>query len=257
MSPIQIALLLLAVAGVWAVVELALTLRKTRTVVDSLDKTVGDLNNTLAEAQPVVAKLDGAVDELTPALAQVEPLLKSSKTAVDALTSNLVEVEAVVRDISQVTGSVAEASNAVSSVTDSAAGAVQKLFNKVKAPAADADRKLATAAEVEQPTEHVLIGEAEDEAADGADTVANLEVVEHRLGFLVLLALRTDQQEVEHDKDQNHRHKLNGIVDDGRAGAHGFGRGSGVGRRGRGGSVSQQIHQSILHGERYILSFIG
>ena len=69
-----------------------------------------------------------------PALAQVEPLLKSSKTAVDALTSNLVEVEAVVRDISEVTGSMAEASNAVSSVTDSAAGAVQKLFNKVKAP---------------------------------------------------------------------------------------------------------------------------
>lgn len=168
MSPIQIALLLLAVVGVWAVIELALTLRKTRTVVDSLDKTVSDLNNTIAEAQPVVAKLDGAVDELTPALAQVEPLLKSSKTAVDALTSNLVEVEAVVRDISEVTGSVAEASNAVSSVTDSAAGAVQKLFNKVKAPAADADRKLA-AAEAEQPTERVLIDGAEDEAADGAD----------------------------------------------------------------------------------------
>ncbi len=168
MGPIQIVLLLLAIAGVWAVIELALTLRKTRTVVDSLDKTVSDLNNTLAEAQPVVAKLDGAVDELTPALAQVEPLLRSSKTAVDALTSNLVEVEAVVRDISEVTGSVAEASNAVSSVTDSAAGAVQKLFNKVKAPAADADRKLA-AAEAEQPTECVLIGEAEDEAADGAD----------------------------------------------------------------------------------------
>lgn len=167
MSPIQIALLLLAVAGVWAVIELALTLRKTRTAVDSLDKTVSDLNNTLAEAQPVVAKLDGAVDELTPALAQVEPLLKSSKTAIDALTSNLVEVEAVVRDISEVTGSVAEASNAVSSVTDSAAGAVQKLFNKVKAPAADVDRKLA--AEAEQPTERVLIGEAEDEAADGAN----------------------------------------------------------------------------------------
>mgnify|MGYP000827096658 FL=1 len=99
----------------------------------------------------------------------MEPLLKSSKTAVDALTSNLVEVEAVVRDISEVTGSVAEASNAVSSVTDSAAGAVQKLFNKVKAPAADSDRKLAAAAEAEQPTERVLIGEAEDEAADGVD----------------------------------------------------------------------------------------
>lgn len=173
MSPIQIALLLLAVAGVWVIAELALTLRKTRNVVDSLDKTVNDLNNTIVEAQPVVAKLDGAVDELTPALAQMEPLLKSSKTAVDALTSNLVEVEAVVRDISEVTGSMAEASNAVSSVTDSAAGAVQKLFNKVKAPAADAERKLSAAEEAEQPTERVLIGKAEDEAADGADVAQN------------------------------------------------------------------------------------
>ena len=169
MSPIQIALLVLAIAGVWAIVELALTLRKTRNVVDSLDKTVNDLNNTIAEAQPVVAKLDGAVDELTPALAQMEPLLKSSKTAVDALTSNLVEVEAVVRDISEVTGSMAEASNAVSSVTDSAAGAVQKLFNKVKAPATAAERKLSSAAEAEQPTERVLIGEAGDEVAEGDD----------------------------------------------------------------------------------------
>lgn len=169
MSPIQIALLLLAIAGVWAIVELALTLRKARTVVDSLDKTVNDLNNTIAEAQPVVAKLDGAVDELTPALAQVEPLLKSSKTAVDALTSNLVEVEAVVRDISEVTGSMAEASSAVSSVTDSAADAVQKLFNKVKAPTAGAERKLSAAVEAEQPTERVLIADADDDAAPDDD----------------------------------------------------------------------------------------
>ena len=144
-------------------------MRKTRNVVDSLDKTVSVLNNTVAEAQPVVAKLDGAVDELTPALAQVEPLLKSSKTAVDALTSNLVEVEAVVRDISEVSGSMADASNVVSSVTDSAAGAVQKFFNKVKAPAADVERTLSAAAEADQPTERVLIGEAGDEAGTGDD----------------------------------------------------------------------------------------
>ena len=73
----------------------------------------------------------------------------------------------MVRDISEVTGSMAEASNAVSSVTDSAAGAVQKLFNKVKSPAADTERKLAAAAEAERPTERVLIGE--DEVAAGDD----------------------------------------------------------------------------------------
>ena len=107
--------------------------------------------------------------------------------------------------------------------------------------------------------QHVVL-DADDgrvNAADGADAVANLEVVEHRLGFLVLLALRTDQQEVEHDEDQDHRHKLHGIVDDGRAGAHGLGRGGRVGRRGGGGGVSQQVHKGILHGERHILSFIG
>lgn len=173
MSPIQIALLLLAVAGVWAVAELALTLRKTRGVVESLDKTVDSLNNTIAEAQPIVAKLDGAVDELGPALAQVEPLLKSGQNAADALTSDLVEVEAVVRDISEVTGSMAQASNAVSSVTDSAAGAVQKLFNKVKAPAADAERKLAAAAaEAEEPTERVLIDDADATDSDIAQKSA-------------------------------------------------------------------------------------
>ena len=71
-------------------------------------------------------------------------------------------------------GSMAEASNAVSSVTDSAAGAVQKLINKVKAPAADAERKLSATAEAEQPTERVLIGEAGDEAATGDDPFETL-----------------------------------------------------------------------------------
>lgn len=164
MDPVQIALIVLAIAGVWAIVELALTLRKTRDVVESLDKTVGDLNNTIAEAQPMVAKLDGAIDELSPALAQVEPLLASSKMAVDALTSNLVEIEGVVRDVSAVTGNMADASNAVSSVTDTAAGAVQKIFNKVKAPVSDAERKLAAAtAEAEAPTERVLLEDASNE----------------------------------------------------------------------------------------------
>lgn len=164
MDPLTIVLIVLVIAAVWAVVELALTIRKTRGVVDSLDKTVGDLNNTLAEAQPIVAKLDGAVDELMPALGQVEPILASGKTAVDALTSNLVEIEGVVRDISSVTGSMADASNAVSSVTDSAVGAVQKLVDKVKAPAADAGRKLAAAREeIEQdvaaPVERTVVAD--------------------------------------------------------------------------------------------------
>ena len=119
MDPLHILLALLVIAGIWALIELALTIRRARTTVDSLDKTMGEVNDMLAETRPVVAKLDGAIDELQPALTQVEPLLKSANVAVDALTSNLIEVEAVVRDVSAVTGAAANAGNAVSGVADS------------------------------------------------------------------------------------------------------------------------------------------
>lgn len=142
MDPLHILLVLLVIAGIWAVIELALTIRRARTTVDSLDKTMGEVNDMLAETRPVVAKLDGAIDELQPALAQVEPLLKSANVAVDALTSNLIEVEAVVRDVSTVTGAAANAGNAVSGVADSASEAVQKLLGKFKPGSPDPERAL-------------------------------------------------------------------------------------------------------------------
>lgn len=142
MDPLHILLVLLVIAGIWAVIELALTIRRARATVDSIDKTMGEVNDMLAETRPVVTKLDGAIDELQPALTQVEPLLKSANVAVDALTSNLIEVEAVVRDVSTVTGAAANAGNAVSGVADSASEAVQKLLGKFKPGSPDPERAL-------------------------------------------------------------------------------------------------------------------
>ncbi len=142
MDLLHILLVLLVIAGIWAVIELALAIRRARTTVDSLDKTMGEVNDMLAETRPVVAKLDGAIDELQPALTQVEPLLKSANVAVDALTSNLIEVEAVVRDVSTVTGAAANAGNAVSGVADSASEAVQKLLGKFRPGSPDPERAL-------------------------------------------------------------------------------------------------------------------
>lgn len=169
MEPLQILLIVLIVAAIWAVVELALTIRRARASVDSLDKTVGEVNEMIAEARPVVAKLDGAIDDLQPALVQVEPLLKSANVAVDALTSDLVEIEAVVRDVSSVTGAAASAGNAVSGVADSASEAVQRLFGKRKA-AGDAARAL-TGAEGGAPADPDPVDEpapAGDESAPAA-----------------------------------------------------------------------------------------
>ena len=164
MDPLRILLVLLVIAGIWALIELALTIRRARTTVDSLDKTMGEVNDMLAETRPVVAKLDGAIDELQPALTQVEPLLKSANVAVDALTSNLIEVEAVVRDVSAVTGAAANAGNAVSGVADSASEAVQKLLGKFKPGSPDPERALNEGADSSR--EAVLTSAPEDAPAE-------------------------------------------------------------------------------------------
>lgn len=164
MDPLHILLVLLVIAGIWAVIELALTIRRARTTVDSLDKTMGEVNDMLAETRPVVAKLDGAIDELQPALTQVEPLLKSANVAVDALTSNLIEVEAVVRDVSTVTGAAANAGNAVSGVADSASEAVQKLLGKFKPGSPDPERALNEGADSSR--EAVLTSAPDDAPAE-------------------------------------------------------------------------------------------
>lgn len=143
MEPMQIALIVLVLAGAWAVVELALTLRRTRGVVDSLDKTVSQLNGTLEEARPMVAKLDAAIDELQPAMAQIEPLLKQTNVAVEALSADLIEVNGVLRDVSTVSGAAASTSNAVTGLADAASEKVQKFFGKgAKSAPVDGSRTL-------------------------------------------------------------------------------------------------------------------
>lgn len=166
MDPIQIVLIVLALAGAWAVVELALILRRTRGVVDSLDKTVEQVNSTIEEARPVVAKLDGVVDELQPAVAQIEPLLKQATVAAEALSADLVEVNGVLRDVSAVSGAASSASSAVTGLADAASEKVHKLFAKprksepMSAPLTPADAASAPAAEYTEAFEHVS-GEAE------------------------------------------------------------------------------------------------
>lgn len=182
MDYMQIVLILLALAGVWAVVELALTIRKTRKVAGSLDKTIDQLNNTIAEAQPIVSKLDGAVDELGPALTQIDPLLKSATTAVDALTSDLVEIEGVVRDVSSVSGAAADASNVVTGITSSASDAVQRLLGKKNNNnAASSDRALETPSD---PLETLTFeGSSAENSAISGDTEADALADESEGGY--------------------------------------------------------------------------
>lgn len=176
MEPLQIVLIVLAVVGIWAVVELALVLRRARSTVDTLDRTVSSVNETievakpviahldetLTETKPVIEKLDAALEDVQPAFSQVEPLLKQGSIAIEALSADLIEVNGVLRDVSSVTGSMSSASDAVSGLANAASERVQRLFKGRPEPNPTGEHTL------EEPHQEAPEPEAEPEPDEPA-----------------------------------------------------------------------------------------
>ena len=162
MEPLQIVLILLAAAGVWAVVELALVIRGLRSTIDGLNKTVDEVNGLVEEAQPIIGKLDETVENLQPAINELDPLLVKVGDCVDAVTADLLEVNGMLRDVSEVTGNVSSASSVVSDIADAASGTVQRVFGKK--PAASAPER--TLVDAGGPA--ALEGDGEAASGEGA-----------------------------------------------------------------------------------------
>ena len=57
MDPLHIVLIVLVIAAIWAVVELALTIKKART---SIDEVTRSANDTIEQLQPIISKADGS-----------------------------------------------------------------------------------------------------------------------------------------------------------------------------------------------------
>lgn len=128
MDLMTIALIVLVVAAIWAVVELALVLRRTRKSVDELSESV---TGVLDEVRPVITKLDGAADELVPASKRIEPILEKAATSVDLVNVDLVRIESILSDVGTVTGTSARASDAVTGAVDAVATGVATAVGKV------------------------------------------------------------------------------------------------------------------------------
>lgn len=164
MDPMTIALIVLVIAGVWAVVELALTLRQTRKSVSELSDSV---NDTIGEVRPAIAKLDGAIDELGPAVKEVAPILEKASTTVDLINVDLVRVEGILSDVNAVTGAGAHVTDAVTGAAESVSRGVAGVAAKVagKVTGAGKAAKIAapeTAANLEAPKDET--GEPTPEA---------------------------------------------------------------------------------------------
>ncbi|MDO4797117.1 MAG: DUF948 domain-containing protein [Coriobacteriales bacterium] len=134
MNILRIVLEVLIVVGIWALVELALTIRKTRASVDEITKQVSDVatsaNDTIEQVQPVVAKVDGIVTDLEPAAKRVDPLLEKAETTLDVATVDLASINDILVDVSSVTDTASNVTSTVSKATNSAVSGVAGVVGK-------------------------------------------------------------------------------------------------------------------------------
>lgn len=174
MNIITILLGVLIAAGVWALVELAVTVRRARPAVDSVQKTVEELNATVtdvaAQVKPVIAHVDEVVTNAQPAVSTASPLLEQTTQAVGTLNADLERIEQILTDVTKVSGAASSATTAVQSATSSIAGRVLGRLGKGRAASeGDRNRRLQTPdAEVVAPV-GAERGEGAPAGDDGVD----------------------------------------------------------------------------------------
>lgn len=128
MQPLDILLIALVVVAIWAVVELGITLRKTRASIDEISHSATEV---LDQCTPVIVKLDGVVDELQPALRDVPQMVDKLTVTVDEANMALGSVNGILGDVSSTTSGIAgvgeSASRIVNTATSAAVGVVSKV----------------------------------------------------------------------------------------------------------------------------------
>ena len=155
MDPLDILLIVLVAAAVWAVAELALTLRKARNTIDEVGHSATEC---IDQTTPIIAKLDGVVDELEPALHEVTPMVENLSVTIEEANRSLESVNGILGDVNAATRGVAgvgeSATRIVSTATSAAVGVVSKV---------------ASLGGITIPEGQQLIGKGTSEDAEGAE----------------------------------------------------------------------------------------
>ncbi|MDE8702733.1 DUF948 domain-containing protein [Adlercreutzia equolifaciens] len=136
---------------VWFVVELALTIRSTRSTIDDahkelvptlqnvekitaqVDPLMGNVNTLLTEeVQPLMAKVNESMTGVKPAVDRVDPLLERLSLTVDAANLELMRVDQILEDVTQITDSVSKVAGSVDTVTSAPIDLVNTLTGRLR-----------------------------------------------------------------------------------------------------------------------------
>lgn len=187
---------------VWFVVELALTIRSTRSTIDDaheelvptlknvekitaqVEPLVGNVNTLVAEqVNPLIAKVNEIAAEAKPAVERVDPLVERLSLTVDAANLELMRVDQILEDVTQITDSVSKAAGAVDTVTSAPIDLVNTLTGKLRSRfkpryASDESVGLGAAADAaarkdKAPERQATVSDAVDAVSDAAHAVVS------------------------------------------------------------------------------------
>lgn len=119
---LPIVYIIVGVALVWFVVELALTIRRTRTTVSSVHEQI----------EPTLDHVNTITKSIEPVAAKVDPLMDRVSLTVDAANLEIMRVDQILEDVGQMTGTVTKTLDTVDSVTSLPLDAVNSVTSKLR-----------------------------------------------------------------------------------------------------------------------------
>lgn len=132
----SVALVVLVVAGVWAIIEIALLMHASRKAVkqasESIAQSGAKIEQVASQAVPLLEHADEAVQQAGSSIGDVRPLLDRVGTAVGTLNTDLEHVSNILGDASRITGAASNATTAVGGATSAVADKFRGLFGKKK-----------------------------------------------------------------------------------------------------------------------------
>lgn len=119
---LPIVFIVVGVALVWALVELIMVLRRTRTTVEAME----------AEITPILKDVREITESVKPAADKVDPLVERVSLAVDAANLEIMRLDGILENVNEITETAASAANAVDAVANTPLRLVNTATEKLR-----------------------------------------------------------------------------------------------------------------------------
>ena len=117
-------LVLLIIAAIWFVIELARVVRRASKTLDEVNKSI----------EPLVSNVNVILENAQPVVAHCDPLVEHATLTVDALNLEIMRLDPVIEDLGDVTGSLTNAIDGISNAPSKLANSIHDKLDGISLP---------------------------------------------------------------------------------------------------------------------------